>query len=151
MASTSIVYTGPEVVRGDDFNCEEHERRIRRPAARIWRAVARQRIKRGGVCRSRAARAGAEEVVETLPPVRGVGVGRVRRHRVFRRGLAVIPAAWVTGPPCPLGGFLPGDGPEPTPTSAPLTEETLNPGGGRRNLPERHRVTVLSTGLGRAR
>ncbi|MBV8607077.1 MAG: hypothetical protein JO034_06410 [Singulisphaera sp.] len=126
MASNFIAYTGPEVVRGDAFDREAHERRIRRPAARIWRAVARQRIKRGGVCRSRAALAGAAEVVETLPPVRGVGVGRGRRPRVFRRGLAVIPAAWVTGPPWPLGGFLPEEGPEPTPASAPLTEGTLN-------------------------
>jgi hypothetical protein len=91
-------------------------------AERMWLALATATlwlVRVGGA-------AEAEEIVETLPPVRGVGVGRGRRHRVFRRGLAVFQASWINGQPLPLGCFLPEDWPEPTHASDPLTEETIN-------------------------
>jgi Transposase DDE domain len=91
-------------------------------AERLWLAVATATlwlVRVGGA-------AEAEEIVETLPQVRGVGVGRVRRHRVFRRGLAVIQAALVKGELLPLGCFLPEEWPDPIAASDPLTEETIN-------------------------
>jgi hypothetical protein len=91
-------------------------------AERLWLAVATATlwlVRVGGAAES-------EAVVETLPPVRGVESGRARRHRVFRRGLAVIRAAWVNGQPLPLGRFLPEDWPDPRSASDPLTEETIN-------------------------
>jgi hypothetical protein len=89
-------------------------------AERQWVAVAVATlwlVQVGGV-------AEAEERVETVPPI--AGVGPARRHRVFRRGLAVIVAGLANGCSLPQGWLLPEEWPATFLTSDPLTEETIN-------------------------
>jgi len=80
-------------------------------AERLWAAVAVATLwllEVGGA---------AEAAVppETLPAV--------RRHRVFRRGLALILAALLRGEPPPGGRFVPEDWPEPARDIPPSTED----------------------------
>ena len=92
-------------------------------AERMWVAVATATlwlVQVGGA-------AEVEVLIETLPPVSGAArPDLARRHRVFRRGLAVIVAALVRGDALPLGQFLPEDWRESPHADDPLTEETIN-------------------------
>jgi hypothetical protein len=91
---------------------------------RLWVAVAVATLwllEVGGVAEEEAVR-------ETLPPVREAKPQRprVRQHRVFRRGLAVIVAALVSWQALPPGRFLPDAWPEVQHEPPFLTEEMMN-------------------------
>jgi Transposase DDE domain len=94
-------------------------------AERLWLAVATATlwlVQVGGA-------ADAEAVVETLPPVLGAaaaGRAPTRRHRIVRRGWAVLLAALAHGQPLPQGRFVPEAWPEPIPADDLLTEEIMN-------------------------
>jgi hypothetical protein len=88
-----------------------------RRAARLWAALALATLwllEVGGA---------AEAAVppETLP--RLPGARPRRRHRVFRRGLALVLAALVLGRPLPRGRFVPEPWPRPAYRGPPGTED----------------------------
>jgi hypothetical protein len=91
-------------------------------AERLWLAVAVATlwlVEVGGAAESEV----AAETVLRLP---GVGSGRrvpPRRHRVFRRGLAVLLAALLRGGRLPRGRFLPEPWPEDCHEATTLTEQ----------------------------